>query len=675
MGRLLRLLMIVLSMLPLLFGTAHAMPLQQSADFPPLENWIVASDDRGNHLLPGCDSIAVYDISKPSISFQDNGFAQSPAQLTASSDGTIILGTFLHGPRAIQGITNRVRSDGQWQPIFLASDLMWKRALLVTRDDRSLILPYVSGIGKHPLSDVYTSNPGPDMFRPGKLPQPQQTLRDMSPAALVDSLDASTLYSADIQGLLYRIDLERFQIVEPGLPYPVTAGPSVQRTLRTYMAISPDGRFLVINGGNVARLSIIEIDTWTIRTAQLDGLTTSWGVSFNYRSHGEVLLAVHGRNRIGVYRFRGKAEPQLLVSASLAPYTIPGGQFPLPPDTYVAPDITWSGDGTKLVAAAGGDINFPIFEFSNGPSYALRSAGGFKVCNDQRWPSTPQQVLSFNLPTYITPTPTITRTPLASDTPTLTPTLPATATPTPSRTASPSATPTRTPSPMPTASATPTPLPGPIHLPLLLRERCQPEQRRVDAVLVLDASLSMLEPAAPGSTTTKLEASRAAAAAFLDALRLDAGDRAGIVAFNAEASLLSPLTDRRDTLDAALLAIQAAPQTCLVCGLDLGARALEAAMPVDPAGGRAAVLVLLTDGRSNPRPAAEAVVRAAEAKAAGQRIYAIGLGPDTEEEALRSIASGPAAYFHAPSAAELAGIYRGIAVDIPCPAGAFWAGR
>ncbi len=51
------------------------------------------------------------------------------------------------------------------------------------------------------------------------------------------------------------------------------------------------------------------------------------------------------------------------------------------------------------------------------------------------------------------------------------------------------------------------------------------------------------------------------------------------------------------------------------------------------------------------------------------------LPDDLDEAALREMASGPEAYRHAPSAAELAGIYRGIAVDIPCPAAAFWGGR
>ncbi len=246
--------------------------------------------------------------------------------------------------------------------------------------------------------------------------------------------------------------------------------------------------------------------------------------------------------------------------------------------------------------------------------------------------------------------------------------------PTPTSTATqmpitPSATATETASPIPTAS--PTPIPRPIFLPLLLREHCQPEQRLVDAVLVLDASGSMREPAADGQRS-KLDAATDAAGIFLDALYLDRGDRAAIVSFHQEAELKMSLTDDRAALDSALDAIVPATGTCLVCGVEAGALELtgERHHP-----SHAPVLILLTDGRSNPQPASAAVESARRAKAAGVIIYTIGLGSDLDEAALREMASLPEAYFAAPTDEELARIYRQIAVAIPCPPSIFWAER
>ncbi|MBK7781152.1 MAG: VWA domain-containing protein [Ardenticatenia bacterium] len=200
----------------------------------------------------------------------------------------------------------------------------------------------------------------------------------------------------------------------------------------------------------------------------------------------------------------------------------------------------------------------------------------------------------------------------------------------------------------------------------------------MDVALVLDASLSMLEPAGdaglPGLARSKLDAARGAALAFLDALHLDAdrGDQAAVIGFNSSATLLSPLTADRPALDAALAAIAPAAQTCIVCGVDAAAAELAS---VRHRADHAAVLVLLTDGRSNPsRPRR----RWREQPWPRPRVSASTLwawAPTLVEAALREMASGPEAYRHAPSAAELAGIYRGIAVDIPCPAAAFWLGR
>lgn len=85
--------------------------------------------------------------------------------------------------------------------------------------------------------------------------------------------------------------------------------------------------------------------------------------------------------------------------------------------------------------------------------------------------------------------------------------------------------------------------------------------------------------------------------------------------------------------------------------------------------------VMQTDGRSNPRPASEAVARAGEAKAAGVTVFTIGLGADIDVEALAAIASRPAWYYGAPDGEALAEIYRAIAVALPCPVGVFWGGR
>lgn len=227
-----------------------------------------------------------------------------------------------------------------------------------------------------------------------------------------------------------------------------------------------------------------------------------------------------------------------------------------------------------------------------------------------------------------------------------------------------------TPTPSPTPTPTAMPVPPTIYLPLALTERCRPVTAPVDAVLVVDASTSMLERTASGPT--KLDGARTAMGTFLDQLRLASGDRASIVAFHSAAVVAAPLTGDRGRLDRALAAIVTDRQTCLVCGVDAAMGVLDAAGHRPD---RRALIVLLTDGRSNPRPASEAVARAAAAKATGAVIYTIGLGSDIDADALAAIASSPKAFVRTSDAAALVAIYRDIARDLPCPVAQFWGRR
>ena len=226
--------------------------------------------------------------------------------------------------------------------------------------------------------------------------------------------------------------------------------------------------------------------------------------------------------------------------------------------------------------------------------------------------------------------------------------------------------PTEPPPTEPPPTATPTL--GPVYLPLVLNEQCVVGQTHIDVVLAVDASTSMLQEI--GNGRTKLDAARDAAAGFLG--QLGASDQAAVVAFNREATLMQPLTTNRIALDGALANIEAAQQTCLPCAIDVAVDELRSDRRNSD---NTPVLILLTDGKSNPRPASEAEGRAAEAKQRGVIIFTIGLGDDLDFEALAHIASKPDYYYHAPDAEELSDIYEAIAVEIPCPAEDYWGRR
>lgn len=253
-----------------------------------------------------------------------------------------------------------------------------------------------------------------------------------------------------------------------------------------------------------------------------------------------------------------------------------------------------------------------------------------------------------------------TATPLETATPTPTDTPPP-ATHTATATATPTARDTATAAP-PTASASPTPLPRPVYLPLMLRERFVPKRRHADVVLVIDASSSM--------TGAKLAAAKAAAAAFVAAMRLPE-DQVAVVGFNRDAVLAVVLTGDGAAVNAAIDGIQSRPGTRIDKGIELALTELAGAghRPAN-----APVMVVVSDGQQLELPAS-AAASAERARQQGVVVYAIGLGADVAAAFLTELAGDPSRYFFAPEPAQLTQVYLDIAAVIPCDPEDYWGRR
>jgi Mg-chelatase subunit ChlD len=240
------------------------------------------------------------------------------------------------------------------------------------------------------------------------------------------------------------------------------------------------------------------------------------------------------------------------------------------------------------------------------------------------------------------------------------------ATPTPETTSSPSPVPTATVA----STGTATPIAVAIFLPIALAEHCTPDNFYADTMLVLDASLSMLEEVRPGYT--KRVAAADAARRFIDLLK--SSDQAGIVWFNTTAAREQVLTRDKAALRSAIDRIVNAQFTRLDLGIKVARDELVSDHHVP---GNRSVLILLTDGKANPEPVETALHEAQLAKGAGITLFVIGLGraEDLDDDALRQIASRPEYYYQTTDASTLTTIYEEIAGVIPCPPELFWGRR
>lgn len=175
---------------------------------------------------------------------------------------------------------------------------------------------------------------------------------------------------------------------------------------------------------------------------------------------------------------------------------------------------------------------------------------------------------------------------------------------------------------------------------------CLPHRRPADVALVMDVSGSMSgQPLADAKVASK---------GFLD--RMDPGsDQVALVSFSDSATVNQVLSANAGPVRAAIDGLTAGGGTNIEDGIARGQAELASPRHV---ASHQPVMVLLSDGR--PTAGGDPRAAAAAAKAAGTRVFTIGLGNDVDPDLLRALASSPADYFQAPDSGQLATIYQQI---------------
>lgn len=643
------------------FGTLIALnePATRQDDSPSLADLAFVTDDCAAPA-PGCDAIVVVDLRTGEHVF-DGRQMVSPGRLAISSGAKWILsqsnnsGPFIAAARLI--------SDAQltWASSSIGAPIAEGAPAEISPDDESVVITYSNRIARYALADV----------RPTSVGRQLATLSVSGVSGLVFTSDSSRLVVIRTDGTIDVADAHSLVPIHEGIAYAPFNVPAPRRLRQTFAAITKDDRYLLVSTGR-SDLNVIDLVQATSARIDLPDIQESYGVAVDYAADRDI-FAIHGGSIVAVFELVNGGRARSMGSVAV-PEQVPERGTSPPGDEaqrFRVGSLAWTARGDGLVAAIGGRLEFRVLDVEQQEDVVrLAKRLDFEGCDSPRPAELALDVVTLNRrlgrphPTTIIPSAT-------ALSPSATPTGPDSPTPPP---------PTATPSPPPTSTApigsTPTPtisvvrLPTPLYVPVSLRERCTPAYQHTDVALVIDTSTSMRDVDASG--IAKLDAAVAAARTFVALLALGGGDQAAIVQFNHDAELLQALTGDRAAIDAAFAAIHVQSETCLVCGVEAAAAELASARR---RAGNTAVMVVLTDGRSNPRPASEAEAAAGRAKAAGVTVFTIGLGEDVDAEALAAMAAPGGRFYRAPSAGELGGIYAEVAGAIPCPAGAFWGGR
>jgi Ca-activated chloride channel family protein len=187
------------------------------------------------------------------------------------------------------------------------------------------------------------------------------------------------------------------------------------------------------------------------------------------------------------------------------------------------------------------------------------------------------------------------------------------------------------------------------------------QNRGIDIVLSQDLSGSMSTAwgpqNGPGPHETRLSASRRLAAQFVKERK---DDRVGLVGFESETRLLSPLTDDHDAL-AGIIGRMENGQDGLPDGTAIGAGLSSALNVLRGSNSRSRVVVLLTDGEENVHQI-EPSEAAKLAKSLGIKVYTVGIidprSMEVDANVLKGIAEPTGgAYFPATNPQALSAVY------------------
>lgn len=177
-----------------------------------------------------------------------------------------------------------------------------------------------------------------------------------------------------------------------------------------------------------------------------------------------------------------------------------------------------------------------------------------------------------------------------------------------------------------------------------------------DVMFVLDSSGSI--------DNTELGVMKTAAKAFAKALAPSVnGNHIGVVDFDDNATLEQRLTDILASIDTAIDALVSGGTTNLGAGITVASTELTSERDRDDVTVAPDFMVIMTDGQ--PQDSAGAIAAATAAKAAGTKVYVVGIGDGVNATFLKdSISSGTGYYFGAAQFADLENILKGLA---DCP--------
>ena len=395
---------------------------EASADsMPPIEDWVVFTDDLSDPYHFGCDQVSIRDDRDLSQGVLTGAFSQSPSQLGVAPSGRFIMALDEGQSGWAHVLTGDPTSKATWKTQFFQGEFTYGADVEVTLDSQFALFGYDHGLAKINVDKFSRGTQEPQSIggnrsgrktlpngpRPQRLPPLDGFLPDVLPASIVLAPDGHTAYVASIDAKVYQIDIDSMQIINAPIAYEPSPQAPRRRYYDTYATISPSGRFLIIGVGLSQQLNVMDLALRTSQLVPIPGAGVINAVKFSYAPLANANLAVHGGSSVSVIAFDESQPYSLTVAAKTnVPAKSIGLCEELGPgcaDIWRAPALAWSHNGDIVFAAIGPiAYDWAAITFRAVGSETVVDKSYFRSCempvsNGRQRVSIPNDIFTFNL--------------------------------------------------------------------------------------------------------------------------------------------------------------------------------------------------------------------------------------------------------------------------------------
>ena len=219
---------------------------------------VFVTDDDAQRATDGCDAISVIDLDTgEAVAYGEQHV--SPGRLAATSDGSLVVSVSNNSGLFVYLLRQLGNAPSGWETVRIDDvRLVEGGQPAITPDDRFLLLPMIPGVEKYDVTKITPLSLGAPLGR-----------YSVQAAELEIAHDSATAYVVGADGYVHVVDIDTMTQVGAPIPYENGGGPVGFRVRRTFTALSPDGRYLVVNRYNSSQLNIIDLQARTSHAVSL----------------------------------------------------------------------------------------------------------------------------------------------------------------------------------------------------------------------------------------------------------------------------------------------------------------------------------------------------------------------------------------------------------------------